>query len=129
MEDPGISLPSQSQPMNDVSDSKNKKKHKEPTQKKPDLMDKLSKDGKLTPQECQQCTDGSFCLLCTSNGHMIKDCPKSMQGQAAQATDTMDKSMVDAMDESTTNTSKAKKLVSNPETSGVALTQYTCRWR
>ena len=38
---------------NNVSGFKDKKKPKEPTQKKLDLMDKLGKDGKLTPQECQ----------------------------------------------------------------------------
>ena len=38
---------------NNTSGSKDKKKPKEPTQKKLDLMDKLHKDCKLMPQECQ----------------------------------------------------------------------------
>ena len=42
---------------NNVSSSKDKKKPRELMQKKPDLTDKLDKDGKLTPQECKQCME------------------------------------------------------------------------
>ena len=38
---------------NEASSSKDNKKPKEQAQKRPDLMDKLGKDGKLTPQERQ----------------------------------------------------------------------------
>ena len=38
---------------NEASGSKDNKKPKEQAQKRPDLMDKLGKDGKLTPQERQ----------------------------------------------------------------------------
>ena len=38
---------------NEASNSKDNKKPKEQAQKRPDLMDKLGKDGKLTPQEWQ----------------------------------------------------------------------------
>ena len=96
------------EPANDMSGSKDKKKPKEPMQKKPDLMDKLSKDGKLTPQERQWCMDGGLCLLCASSSHMIKDCLKATWGWAAQATDVMDESSANAMDESITNTSETK---------------------
>ena len=91
-----------------MSGSKDKKKPKEQVQKKPDLTDKLGKDGKLTPQECQQCMDGGLCLLCASSNYMIKDCMKAMRGQAAQVTDAMDKSLADAMDDSTTDASETK---------------------
>ena len=77
-------------------------------QKKPDLTDKLSKDGKLTPQERQWCMNGGLCLLCASSSHMIKDCPKATQGHTAQATDAINESSADIMDESTTDTSKTK---------------------
>ena len=70
----------------DMSGSKDKKKPKELTQKKSDLMDKLGKDGKLTPQEWQRRMDGGLCLLCASSGHMIKNCPKVTRGRAAQIT-------------------------------------------
>ena len=68
------------EPANEASGSKDNKKPKEQAQKRPDLMDKLGKDGKLTPQEQQRCMDGGLCLLCASSSHMIKDCPKATRG-------------------------------------------------
>ena len=65
---------------NEVSGSKDNKKPKEQAQKRPDITDKLGKDGKPTPQERQQCMDGGLCLLCASSGHMIKDCLKATRG-------------------------------------------------
>ena len=41
------------EPANEASGSKHNKKPKEQAQKRPDLLDKLGKDGKLTPQERQ----------------------------------------------------------------------------
>ena len=41
------------EPANEASGSKDSKKPKEQAQKRPDLLDKLGKDGKLTPQERQ----------------------------------------------------------------------------
>ena len=55
----------------DMSGSKDKKKPKELTQKKSDLMDKRGKDGKLMPQECQQHMDSGLCLLCASSSVMF----------------------------------------------------------
>ena len=72
-------------------------------------MDKLGKDGKLTPQERQQCMDGGLCLLCASSGHMIKDCPKATRGHAAQITEAAEESSADAKDDSTTDSSETKK--------------------
>ena len=72
-------------------------------------MDKLGKDGKLTPQEQQQCMDGGLCLLCASSSHMIKDCLKATRGQVAQITKATDESLADAMDDSTTDSSETKK--------------------
>ena len=43
----------------------------------PDLMGKLGKDGKLTPQERQRRMDNSLCLFCGKTGHIAKECPKS----------------------------------------------------
>ena len=65
---------------NEASGSKDNKKPKEQAQKRPDLSDKLGKDGKLTPQEQQQCMDGGLCLLCASSSHMIKDSLKVTRG-------------------------------------------------
>ena len=86
---------------NEASSSKDNKKPKEQAQKRPDLMDKLGKDGKLTPQEQQWCMDGGLCLLCASSSHVIKDCPKATRGWAAQVTDATDSSPADTMDDST----------------------------
>ena len=66
---------------------KDRSKSGNQNQKKPDLMDKLGKDGKLTAQECQQCLDNKLCLLCGKSGHMIHDCPKLMKARAAKASD------------------------------------------
>ena len=74
-----------------TSGSGSKEKHKDKSksgnqnQKKPDLMDKLGKDGKLTSQEHQQHLDNKLCLLCGKSGHMVCDCPKSTKARAAKA--------------------------------------------
>ena len=97
------------EPANEAFSSKDNKKPKEQAQKRPDLMDKLSKDGKLTPQECQQHMDGGLCLLCTSSSHMIKDCLKAMRGQAAQVTIATDESSANTTDNWTSDSSETKK--------------------
>ena len=88
--------------------SKDNKKPKEQAQKRPDLTDKLGKDGKLTPQERQRHMDSGLCLLCASSSHMIKDCPKATRGRAAQVTDAMDGLPADTTDDST-KSPKTKK--------------------
>ena len=97
------------EPANEASSSKDNKKPKEQAQKRPDLMDKLGKDGKLTPQEPQRCMDGSLCLLCASSSHMIKDCPKVTRGHMAQITKAVEGSLADAMDDLTTDSPDTKK--------------------
>ena len=42
-----------------------------------DLVGKLGKDRKLTPQERQHHMDNSLCLFCGKTGHIAKECPKS----------------------------------------------------
>ena len=55
------------------------------------VPEKLSKDGKLTPQEWQRRFDNNLCMFCGGVGHTDKDCPKSSssaskaKGRAAQA--------------------------------------------
>jgi hypothetical protein len=44
--------------------------------KKPDLMDKVGKDGKLTPEECKHHLDGNLCLFCGTFGHKVNKCRK-----------------------------------------------------
>src|SRR6266481_6905367 len=47
-----------------------------------ELVNKLGKDGKLTPQECQHCLDNSLCLFCAKPGHIAKDCSKTSSSAA-----------------------------------------------
>ncbi|KIO00538.1 hypothetical protein M404DRAFT_152440 [Pisolithus tinctorius Marx 270] len=37
---------------------------------------KLSKDGKLTPEECKCCLDGNLCMFCRGSSHFADKCPK-----------------------------------------------------
>ena len=50
--------------------------------KKPDLSNKLGKDGKLTPEERKRRFDNNLCLFCGGAGHAAKDCPKSTSSAA-----------------------------------------------
>ena len=52
---------------------------KEPT---PNLSPKLSKDGKLMPQEHQCCLNNKLCLFCGTSRYITKDCPKSSSASA-----------------------------------------------
>ena len=40
-------------------------------------MDKLRKDGKLTPDEQKHRFDQGLCMFCSKSGHKAKECPKS----------------------------------------------------
>ena len=53
------------------------------TPKKDDLTNKLSSDGKLTPQERQRRMDKGLCLLCGQSGHMVHECPRATKACAA----------------------------------------------
>ena len=60
-----------------------------------ELVNKLGKDGKLTPQEHQHCLDNSLCLFCAKPGHIAKDCPKTSSSMAkAHATTTGEDSVI-----------------------------------
>src|SRR3979490_1898405 len=67
------------QQTNNANKSKGKGKKKamtnEPT--RTDISDKLSKDGKLLPKECQRRIDNNLCLLCSADSHKVAECPKS----------------------------------------------------
>jgi len=42
-----------------------------------ELLDKLSKDSKLTSEEHKHRFDMNLCMFCGATGHKAKDCPKS----------------------------------------------------
>ena len=44
---------------------------------KPDIAEKLGKDGKLTPGERKRRFDNGLCMFCGAAGHLVKECPKS----------------------------------------------------
>jgi Zinc knuckle len=56
--------------------------------KKPDLTDKVSKDGKLPQQECQHHQDNNLCLFCGQAGHRVRECPRSTAARAVKASDS-----------------------------------------
>jgi hypothetical protein len=44
---------------------------------KTDLLTKLGKDGKLTPEECQCQVDNNVCMFCGKSGNIAWECYKS----------------------------------------------------
>ena len=66
------------QPANLPSSSKGK------NASKPDIAEKLGKDGKLTPDERKRRFDNGLCMFCGAAGHLAKECPKSTS-RAAKA--------------------------------------------
>jgi hypothetical protein len=51
--------------------------------KKPNLTDKVGKDGKLTPEEHKHCLDSNLCLFCSTFGHKVNECRKREAANAA----------------------------------------------
>jgi len=57
---------------------------------RPDLTNKLGKDGKLTADECKRHLDNNVCMFCRGPGHFADNCPKKTKKAKAcnVATDT-----------------------------------------
>ena len=53
--------------------------------KKNNILSKLGKDGKLTPQERKRRMDNSLCMFCGATGHIAKDCAKAAASTKARA--------------------------------------------
>ena len=53
---------------------------------KPDIAEKLGKDGKLTPDERKRRFDNGLCMFCGAAGHLAKECPKSTSRAAKACT-------------------------------------------
>jgi hypothetical protein len=79
--------------MNAQSPGKGKEKEKpkgnlsQGQPKKPNLTEKLGKDGKLTQQECQCRQDNNLSLFCGQAEHRVHECPRSTAARAVKASD------------------------------------------
>jgi len=54
---------------------------------RPDLTDKLGKDGKLTADERKRRLDNNLCMFCGGTGHFADNCPKKTKKAKAHAAD------------------------------------------
>jgi len=52
---------------------------------RPDLTNKLGKDGKLTADECKRHLDNNLCMFCGGTGHFADNCPKKTKKAKARA--------------------------------------------
>jgi len=52
---------------------------------RPDLTNKLGKDGKLTTDECKRRLDNNLCMFCGGTGHFADNCPKKTKKAKARA--------------------------------------------
>jgi len=52
---------------------------------KPDLTNKLGKDGKLTADERKRWLDNNLCMFCGGTGHFVDNCPKKSKKAKARA--------------------------------------------
>jgi len=52
---------------------------------RPDLTNKLGKDGKLTADERKRCLDNNLCMFCRGPGHFVDNCPKKTKKAKARA--------------------------------------------
>jgi len=52
---------------------------------RPDLTNKLGKDGKLTTDECKRCLDNNLCMFCGGTSHFADNCPKKTKKAKARA--------------------------------------------
>src|SRR3979490_450239 len=100
------------QQTNNANKSKGKGKKKATTNSPTltDISDKLGKDGKLLPKECQRRIDNNLCLLCSADSHKVADCPKSTWAQATTTTTTPKASSTsDTKTETSAKVTKTKK--------------------
>jgi len=65
---------------------------------RPDLTNKLGKDGKLTADERKQHLDNNLCMFCRGPSHFVDNCPKKTKKAkaCAVATDTTKSGKMDS---------------------------------
>ena len=73
-----------------ANSSGSSKPNKQPSSSspKPDLTSKLSKDGKLTANECKRWLDNNLCMFCGGTRHFTDQCPKKSKEAKAHAAAT-----------------------------------------
>jgi len=75
---------------------------------RPDLTNKLGKDGKLTTDERKRHLDNNLCMFCRGPGHFVDNCPKKTKKAKARAAAT-DITESGKMDSNSGANSKSKK--------------------
>ena len=63
---------------------------------KPDLTDKLGKDGKLTTNERKRCLDNNLCMFCGGAGHFADKCQKKSKKAKAHAAAASESAKLDS---------------------------------
>ncbi|KIN99654.1 hypothetical protein M404DRAFT_30303 [Pisolithus tinctorius Marx 270] len=74
---------------------------------------KLSKDGKLTLEECKHHIEGNLCMFCRGPGHFTEKCPKKTGKAKAHATATTEAAPASGLG----STPKTKKIGSSSQDS------------
>jgi len=83
---------------------------------KPDLTNKLGKDGKLTADECKWRLENNLCMFCGGTGHFVDNCPKkSKKAKAHAAAVAAESGKMDSTNSGPN--SKSKKRVSSSQPS------------
>jgi len=75
---------------------------------RPDLTNKLGKDGKLTADERKRCLNNNLCMFCGGPGHFADNCPKKTKKAKARAAAT-DATESGKMDSNSGANSESKK--------------------
>jgi len=79
---------------------------------RPDLTNKLGKDGKLTTDECKRHLDNNLCMFCRGTGHFTDNCPKkTKKAKACAAAIAAESSRTDSNSGANSKSKKSKQLL------------------